>query len=91
MKPLPVEWVEQTCKELVDDPKAVQIGFKSYENRRLVITISAPEDEMGRIIGRYGDTIRSIRTIAYCLGMKGPKQKTSVLVDGKEDLPGMEG
>jgi len=88
MKPLAVIWVEDTCKCLVDDASKIQIEYQEYENHRLVITVSAPEDEMGRVIGRYGDTIKSIRTIAYCLGMKSAKQKTSILVDGREDLPG---
>jgi len=86
MTPEAVKWVEDTCKLLADDASRIIITYQDYENDRLVITVTAHGDEMGRVIGRYGDTIKSLRTIAYCLGMKTSKKKTSILVDGMGDF-----
>ena len=47
----------------------------------VVFTITIPESEAGRIIGRYGDTIKSLRSVMYSITMKQHRIRSNVLVE----------
>lgn len=47
----------------------------------VVFTITIPKDEAGRIIGRYGDTIKSLRSVMYSITMKQHRMRSNVLVE----------
>lgn len=60
---------------IVDDPSTISIEEKEEEGTtRFEITV--PQAEMGRLIGKGGKVIRSIRTV-----MKIPAMKTGTRID----------
>ncbi|HEY7478863.1 MAG TPA: KH domain-containing protein [Actinomycetota bacterium] len=56
------ELVEFLCRELVDDPDAVQVS-ESYDDRGPTFTVRVAPGELGKVIGRGGRTAKAIRTV----------------------------
>jgi len=62
-------FLEYVIKALVDNPDAVKIDRKVDEMGVLLTLDIAPPD-MGKIIGRSGNTAKAIRTLLRVVGMK---------------------
>ncbi len=60
---MPLELVTFIVQNLVTQPDKLEIGAK-YEANRIHIEIRCASDDAGRIIGRGGQVINSIRTLA---------------------------
>lgn len=63
------EFVEYIVKEIVDNPDKVTVERKIDEMGVLLELTVAPED-MGKVIGKEGNTAKSIRTLLRVLGAK---------------------
>jgi len=55
--------VEQVITALVDDPESVSLETVE-EGNSLTINVRVSQDDIGKIIGRQGRVIKSLRTIA---------------------------
>jgi hypothetical protein len=71
MAKLPVdqEFLEYVVKSLVDHPDDVKTERK-VDEMGVLITLSVHAEDMGQIIGRSGDTARSIRSLLRIVGSK---------------------
>ena len=56
------ELVEFLCRDLVDDPDAVQVR-ESFDDRGAVYEVHVAPGELGKVIGRGGRTAKAIRTV----------------------------
>jgi len=65
-----VELVRYLATSLVDQPDEVVVEAKEGDDG-LVITITTHPDEVGKVIGRSGRTIKSIRTLARAIAGQG--------------------
>lgn len=63
------ELVEHIVRSLVDDPERVAVS-EFEEPRETVIELSVAEADMGRVIGKGGRVVNSIRTIVQTLASK---------------------
>lgn len=63
------EAVEMVVKSLVDDVEAVDVRDVDQQGATLIEIRVAPED-MGKLIGRQGRTIRALRSLAYAASLK---------------------
>ena len=54
--------VEFLCRELVDDPDAVQVA-ESHDDRGVLFRVRVADGELGRLSGRGGRTAKAIRTV----------------------------
>lgn len=54
--------VEYMACNLVDDPDSVTVQT-SQRGQMVIIHLSVPSDEMGKVIGRQGRIARSMRTL----------------------------
>jgi len=63
------ETIEMIVKSLVDDPKTVDIREVDRNGATLIEVRVAPQD-VGKIIGRQGRTIRALRSLARAAGTK---------------------
>lgn len=63
------EFLEYLVKSLVDNPDKVEVGRKVDEMGVLLTLKVAPED-MGKIIGRNGNTAKAIRSLLRIVGIK---------------------
>lgn len=76
--------LEYIVKNLVTNPEDVEIREVEADNR-LVLKLKVNKEDMGRIIGKEGRIIRSIREIIYAYAMKDNKK---VSVDVEENNKG---
>lgn len=71
--------LEYIVKNLVTSPEQVEIT-EVQNDSRLVLKVKVAKEDMGRVIGKEGRIIRSIREIIYAYAMKDSK-KVSVDVE----------
>lgn len=63
------EFLEYVVKALVDSPNDVKID-RTVDEMGVLITLSVNPNDMGKIIGRQGNTAKAIRTLLRVIGMK---------------------
>ena len=74
MEPMNLEaFLVDALKPLLDHPDALRVEAKG-EGRRRDLTIHADARDIGRIIGKSGRTIQSLRTLCKVAGEKAGLQ-----------------
>ena len=63
------ETVEMIVRALVDDADSVDVKEINRNGATLIEIRVAPED-MGKVIGKQGRTVRALRTLTYAVGLK---------------------
>ena len=67
------ETLSGIAKAIVDSPEDVTV-VESVDGKRVNLTLSVTEDDMGMVIGKHGKIAKAIRTI----------MKAAAIADGKE-------
>ncbi len=62
-------FLEFVVKGLVDNPDSVEIN-RTVDEMGVLLTLTVHPDDMGKIIGKAGNTAKSIRTLLRVVGMK---------------------
>ncbi len=62
-------FLEYIVKALVDNPDDVKID-RTVDEMGVLITMTVTSADMGKIIGRQGNTAKAIRTLLRVIGMK---------------------
>jgi hypothetical protein len=62
-------FLDYVVKALVDNPNDVKIDRK-VDEMGVLITLTVNPADMGKIIGRQGNTAKAIRTLLRVIGMK---------------------
>ena len=62
-------FLEYVVKALVDNPNDVKIE-RTVDEIGVLITLTVNPADMGKIIGRMGNTAKAIRTLLRIIGMK---------------------
>lgn len=63
------ELIEQIAKALVDHPEGVQVNEVTGEKTTL-FELRVAQEDLGKVIGKQGNTARAIRTLLTAAGMK---------------------
>jgi len=63
------EFLEFVIKGLVDHPEAVKIS-RVVDEMGVLLTLDLNPEDMGKVIGRQGNTAKAIRTLLRVVGMK---------------------
>lgn len=74
------EAVEKLVKKLVGEPDAVEV-FEDANDRATVVRVRVAADDMGRIIGREGRTIKAVRCLLFYAGQKQGKRFVLEIVE----------
>jgi predicted RNA-binding protein YlqC (UPF0109 family) len=61
--------IEQIAKSLVDRPEEVSVGEVKGE-RTVVFELRVAKSDIGKVIGKQGNTARAMRTILSAAGTK---------------------
>lgn len=69
MKDNDKEFLEYIVKALVDNPNDVVID-RTVDEMGVLISLTVNPADMGKIIGRMGNTAKAIRTLLRIIGMK---------------------
>lgn len=64
-----VEFLEYVVKALVDNPSEVKVA-RTVDEMGVLLTLDVSPADMGKIIGRQGNTAKAIRTLLRVVGMK---------------------
>jgi predicted RNA-binding protein YlqC (UPF0109 family) len=62
-------FLEYVVKALVDNPNDVKIN-RTVDEMGVLLTLSISPADMGKVIGRSGNTAKAIRTLLRVVGMK---------------------
>ena len=82
------EFLSYVVKSLVDNENEVKIDRK-VDEMGVLLTLSVARDDMGKIIGRQGNTAKAIRTLLRVIGMKN-NSRVNLKIDepeGSEKAP----
>ncbi|PLX24894.1 RNA-binding protein [Candidatus Parcubacteria bacterium] len=63
------EFLETIVKSLVDKPEDVVVE-RNIDERGVLLTLKVNPEEMGKIIGKQGQTARALRTLLRIIGNK---------------------
>jgi predicted RNA-binding protein YlqC (UPF0109 family) len=67
------EAVEKIITALVSDKEAIEVSETSSQ-RSVVVKVRVAPDDMGKLIGREGRTIKAIRSLLFHAGQKYDKR-----------------
>ena len=62
-------FLEYVIKALVDNPGDIKI-VRTVDEMGVLLTLTVHRDDMGKVIGRAGQTAKAIRTVLRVVGMK---------------------
>ncbi len=62
-------FLDYVIKALVDSPNDVEI-IRTVDEMGVLLTLSVNPTDMGKVIGRQGNTAKAIRTLLRVIGMK---------------------
>lgn len=82
MKEKDIEFLEYVVKSLADNEDEVKIDRK-VDEMGVLLTLSVSRDDMGKIIGRQGNTAKAIRTLLRVIGMKN-NSRVNLKIDEPE-------
>ena len=77
-----VALTETIIKKIVSDPESVSVKeFESDEENTIQIEVLISSDDMGKVIGKNGKIINSIRTIVQASSSLEDNKKVKINVD----------
>ena len=77
-----VTLTETIIKKIVSDPESVSVKeFETAEENTIQIEVLISNDDMGKVIGKNGKIINSIRTIVQASSSLEDNKKVKINVD----------
>ena len=77
-----VALTETMIKKIVSDPESVSVKeFETEEENTIQIEVLISSDDMGKVIGKNGKIINSIRTIVQASSSLEDNKKVKINVD----------
>ena len=74
------EFVEYIVKNLVDNPDGVEV--KCIEGERgIIIEVRVAQDDVGKVIGKHGRTIKALRTVVMTVCSRIGKRARLELIE----------
>ena len=73
--------LEFLARSLVDEPEAVSVEGFDEDDGTIVLEISVAEDDVGKVIGRGGRTISSLRTVMRAVASRHDERVMVDVVD----------
>jgi len=64
-----LEFLEFVVKKIVEKPEAVEID-REIDEMGVLLTLKVDKDDMGKIIGKSGQTAKALRILLRILGSK---------------------
>ena len=84
------QFLDYVVKALVDNPNDVKIN-RTVDEMGVLLTLSVNKDDMGKVIGRSGQTAKAIRTVLRVVGMKNDARVNLKIEEPEGSERGMGG
>lgn len=78
-----VAFVEYVVKQIVDNPEGVKVERK-IDDMGVLITLFVSKEDMGKIIGKSGQTAKALRTLLRIIGSKNNDRVNLKIVEPDE-------
>lgn len=78
-----VDYVQYVVESLIDEPESVKVT-DSVEDGELFVDVEVAEGERGRVIGRQGRLIRSLRVVVRAAAGRDGTRATVELLEPDE-------
>lgn len=89
MKEQDIQFLEYVVKSLVDNPNDVKID-RTVDEMGVLLTLTVNPVDMGKVIGRMGNTAKAIRTLLRVVGMKNNARVNLKINEPEGGAPGMD-
>ena len=73
--------IEMIVKALVDDSETVDVREVEQRNGATLIEVRVAQNDVGKIIGKQGKTIRALRSLVRIAGIKQDKRYLLEIVE----------
>jgi predicted RNA-binding protein YlqC (UPF0109 family) len=74
--------IEFIAKSLVDHPDQVKI--QELEGERVtILELSVAEEDLGKVIGKHGRTLKAMQSLLFAAGLKANKKNLLELIEHK--------
>jgi predicted RNA-binding protein YlqC (UPF0109 family) len=80
------QFLEYVIKALVDHPEDVKIK-RTVDEMGVLMTLDVHPDDMGKVIGRSGNTAKAIRNLLRVVGMKNNARVNLKINEPQGTLP----
>lgn len=64
------EFIEYIGKQLVDNPDNVIVEETTPEENTIELTLKVDENDIGKVIGKHGNTVNAMRALLTAIGGK---------------------
>lgn len=78
------ELLEYIVGNIVDDKSAVNVTVTEKDDDKVDVVISVAEKDIGKVIGKQGKIILSIRTLVKAIGMRDGKRYDVEILGGEK-------
>ncbi len=80
---LDLEFVEFVVRAIVENPDEIELT-REIDEMGVLITLKVGKDDMGKIIGKGGQTAKSIRTLLRIIGSKNNARVNLKIIEPQE-------
>lgn len=79
------EFLIETIKYIVDNPQEVSVEVKR-DDMGVLLSLKVAKEDIGKVIGKEGNTAKAIRTLLRVIGMK-EKARVNLKIVEPENTP----
>jgi len=76
------EFIEFIAKQLVDNPDKVSVDVTTPDEHTMELNLKVDKSDIGKVIGKQGNTINAMRTLLYAVGGKEHQRVTLQILGG---------
>jgi predicted RNA-binding protein YlqC (UPF0109 family) len=77
------QFVEYVIKQIVDNPEEVKIN-RTIDEMGVLITVETAQEDMGKLIGKGGQTAKALRVLLRIVGSKNNARVNLKIVEPGE-------
>ncbi len=75
------EFIEFIAKRLVDNPDKVSVEETTPDEHTIELKLKVDKSDLGRVIGKHGNTVNAMRTLLTNIGAKGNHRATLQIIE----------
>jgi hypothetical protein len=84
------DFIEHVVKLIVEDPDAVKV-IRAVDEMGVLVTLQVAKEDMGKIIGKNGQTAKSLRILLRVIGSKNNARVNLRIVEPEGSEVAIEG